>query len=711
MNFTVNLSWLRNNAINISNISMIRYHNNSWIKLNTSFIRETEDGRLLFQSKTPGFSTFAIVGSSVIKKDDPLFNTTTVDPVSASLDMNFYRQHTREIEILRNQIDKCYIISRSYSKNNNIVKPFLHQQFNPGIEIKDPNLADLQSKPIIDEYNESFLSAKIEDYLFDENLENIIESSKVDYNYPVVKSWAPLLESQISIVLNAYKEKMISDIEVDHTLEDGELPEDELKTMHNAIITEFQTQRTVWLNELNTEYKVNNNFKSAGAKVLYQSATTFINNVYQLIDISEEEIDKKINDAINDAFDQIDFDGEINYDSIKNSNDDAQNLKGNMKLPLGKVLTLTNIDNPNDFSKWSEPVSFAVRQNPSYFSKEEFLSYYEIKVEEWKQAGEPDGEEPVLPKLKYRNINVFSPGAAITGLVEDGFGALNQQVLGAIDNGFDALKEITDEALKNKLENTLHEASDKLYAKLSQELFSAIRAEVDNENGFLKLQGKTFTNAQITAKINNVLLSYSNKPEDFIRDMNNSKIAEDLVIEFQSLLGQNPSLALQDAMQSAVLTAYDKATSIAIDHCQSLLKDVWDDLSKELEKSVGDAVADLVGSCIPSGFPILPPFGWWITINVWIIEVDGVIPEFSVTDTYDETNPHPFYGHTAQEYIREIKEIRMDVTGKNIFNYLGNNNRIEFDFMTGTFIIVPPGAPGAGDKTGGFDEVSDTLGQ
>lgn len=308
----------------------------------------------------------------------------------------------------------------------------------------------------------------------------------------------------------------------------------------------------------------------------------------------------------------------------------------------------------------------------------------------------------------FENFNLFNPGAAITGVIEEGFSALNNQVLGAIDNGFEKLNEIHNETIKKKLEDTLHEASEKIFQKLKSELLTAIKAEVDNENGFLKLQGKTFTNSQITTQIHNVLSSYNNKHEDFIRDMNNSIIADKLVLNFQNLLGANPSEALKDAMQSAILAAYDKATSRAIDHCQTLLKNTWNDLSKELEETVGEEVADLVGSFIPSGLPILPPFGWWITINVWVIEIDGEIPEFSVTDTYDETHPHPFYGHTAQEYRRENRRVYRDVTGDNIFTQIGENNRIEFGFTTGTFIIVPPGPPGAGDRTGGFDELDET---
>jgi len=71
INFTVNLTWLKHYEINISNVTMLRYHNKSWVKLDTNFTRKI-DNKTLFQCSTPGFSTFAVVGSKIVKKEDTL---------------------------------------------------------------------------------------------------------------------------------------------------------------------------------------------------------------------------------------------------------------------------------------------------------------------------------------------------------------------------------------------------------------------------------------------------------------------------------------------------------------------------------------------------------------------------------------------------------------------------------------------------------------
>jgi len=71
INFTVNLTWLKHYEINISNVTMLRYHNKSWVKLYTNFIKKIDD-KILFQCSTTGFSTFAVVGSKIVKKEDTL---------------------------------------------------------------------------------------------------------------------------------------------------------------------------------------------------------------------------------------------------------------------------------------------------------------------------------------------------------------------------------------------------------------------------------------------------------------------------------------------------------------------------------------------------------------------------------------------------------------------------------------------------------------
>jgi hypothetical protein len=57
------------------NINLMRYYKNQWQKINTTLI--DEDGEYLyFTAKTPGFSTFAVVGGNIVEKssllsDDP----------------------------------------------------------------------------------------------------------------------------------------------------------------------------------------------------------------------------------------------------------------------------------------------------------------------------------------------------------------------------------------------------------------------------------------------------------------------------------------------------------------------------------------------------------------------------------------------------------------------------------------------------------------
>ncbi len=106
-------------------------------------------------------------------------------------------------------------------------------------------------------------------------------------------------------------------------------------------------------------------------------------------------------------------------------------------------------------------------------------------------------------------------------------------------------------------------------------------------------------------------------------------------------------------------------------------------------------------SLVPSGLPLLPPWGWWATLNVWYIEVEGEIPVFTVYDADVEPVPDPVFGGRAMAYTRRHEVIRDD-RGQTI----GKNEPIRFSQHTCTFIIVPPGPQGVGDKAGGWDEKS-----
>nr|WP_321498727.1 PGF-pre-PGF domain-containing protein [uncultured Methanolobus sp.] len=61
ISFKVEKSWVSDNAIQQSMISMYRYNDNEWKKLDTQKVKEDSD-YLYFESETPGFSPFAITG-------------------------------------------------------------------------------------------------------------------------------------------------------------------------------------------------------------------------------------------------------------------------------------------------------------------------------------------------------------------------------------------------------------------------------------------------------------------------------------------------------------------------------------------------------------------------------------------------------------------------------------------------------------------------
>ncbi|MCX9086699.1 MAG: hypothetical protein OIN90_03960, partial [Candidatus Methanoperedens sp.] len=98
-----------------------------------------------------------------------------------------------------------------------------------------------------------------------------------------------------------------------------------------------------------------------------------------------------------------------------------------------------------------------------------------------------------------------------------------------------------------------------------------------------------------------------------------------------------------------------------------------------------------------NGVHILPSLEQWIaTFNAWAINVEGEFVKFEVQDIDNEVHPDPIFGHEAQAYVREKLPV-LDSLNKG--RKIGDNLPIQFNFTTGTFIVVPPGKiSGVGDK-------------
>jgi hypothetical protein len=100
------------------------------------------------------------------------------------------------------------------------------------------------------------------------------------------------------------------------------------------------------------------------------------------------------------------------------------------------------------------------------------------------------------------------------------------------------------------------------------------------------------------------------------------------------------------------------------------------------------------------GQQVLPPSPytvWLGTTNFWKIRVKGTFHELMIIDADNECHPNPMFGHEAQVYSRKIVR---DIHDPATDNIIGHNEPITFEFTTGTFIFVPAGPKGVGDRQG-----------
>ncbi len=106
---------------------------------------------------------------------------------------------------------------------------------------------------------------------------------------------------------------------------------------------------------------------------------------------------------------------------------------------------------------------------------------------------------------------------------------------------------------------------------------------------------------------------------------------------------------------------------------------------------------------LPSGLPIAPPLTpWYLTLNLWGITVKGSYPRFSVTASYGP----PSAPGAMVRYVREDRDLHLDVDGDGSGERLGSNTRISFRADTGVVVVVPPKPRGVGDKDGNSVETS-----
>ena len=159
---------------------------------------------------------------------------------------------------------------------------------------------------------------------------------------------------------------------------------------------------------------------------------------------------------------------------------------------------------------------------------------------------------------------------------------------------------------------------------------------------------------------------------------------------------------IEKKTETVVEDSEQKAIAYTINTCKDEVKGVFKDyIAEAADHLESEAVREALKR-IPSGLPLLPPWGWWATMNVWYIDVQGEIPYLTVYDADNVPVPDAILGHKAIAYTRRWQEVR-GPRGE----VLGYDEPIDFEQKTCTFIIVPPGEQGIGDKIGGWDEKSE----
>ncbi|QZP37616.1 DUF7286 family protein [Halobaculum magnesiiphilum] len=104
-----------------------------------------------------------------------------------------------------------------------------------------------------------------------------------------------------------------------------------------------------------------------------------------------------------------------------------------------------------------------------------------------------------------------------------------------------------------------------------------------------------------------------------------------------------------------------------------------------------------------AGLPVAPvPGYWYATVNVWDVEVAGAYPRFAVTAPVGG----PDGGDGRVRYVRDGRNVTVDVDGDGSAERLGRSERVTFRTWTVVVVVVPAGPSGVGDVDGNADERS-----
>jgi hypothetical protein len=480
--------------------------------------------------------------------------------------------------------------------------------------------------------------------------------------------------------IKALASRIKDDVGVALRPEDYGSYEEMVDAAYEKMLEQFLENYTAYLSE--NDYRDGVMFKTCGAKYAFYKRQSFLLHIEEALNSSvSKEIDRKIDERMKD------YTGSMNSSTLKERARSSKSMLDDTKLfiPFGLNVTLKGGEGKDDPYQWEEGLSLAIDQRPNYLGVDEYI--------------DPETGYTVRP-LKVRNVCLFALPTDFVGSA------------GATEAVLDGIDAVAGTACRLDSETVTMETS-----RLVEDVYRISRQAMKDEiNDVLihdqDLQG-LLTRDDVESCVDGAFDSRTQ--EQAVSDMKNGTLQREVA---ESLAGKARSQAegelarrngqyvdcygeyIEAKAEEAIMGAEDKALDSAISRLSDEIKRAFNDYMAEAASRAGDAAIEAALRRIPMGLPLLPPYGWWATMNVWYIEIYGEIPYLAVYDTDNEPVPDALLGQRATVYVRRPMLIQ-DEDG-----IAGRNEPVRLHQQTCTFIIVPPGAQGIGDKLGGWDEKS-----
>ncbi|HEY3274208.1 MAG TPA: hypothetical protein VGJ92_10625 [Methanocella sp.] len=434
-------------------------------------------------------------------------------------------------------------------------------------------------------------------------------------------------------------------------------------------------------------------YRSCGSKAIFRLRQAFLADLGGQLDDAARNAGEAIDSIVRERMNGTG----LNESDLTTGAASAKSyMKERVYIPFGLAMKLNSSAEFAQGYPWVEDVSLAVDQSPSYLD-----------------TGVHTDEETgySVRTLRLRNVCLFAPAADLpsTGKIAD---AMAGPILTGIDAMAAGADRLSNATVIAKVKALTEDVSSGARDLLKKEIEAALGTK-ESETGAVR-QGS------VNDAVERAYDRRANDGSAVVRDLCNGTLAQEIAGDIINASAsdirenaRNVAAGYVDEYQAYVVRITEEkvagAAHKAIAQVTGKLKDEIGDTFRDFSSAAtekileggADAALEKALGLVPSGLPLLPPWGWWATLNVWYIEVQGEIPVFTVYDTDVEPVPDPVFGGRAIAYTRRHDVIRDD-RGRTI----GTNEPLRFSLRTGTFILVPPGTQGVGDKSGGRDEKS-----